>query len=57
MGLRSDIVHWRSAADAQAIMDKVSASSACAAYFAVMEMPDGDAAAGVDHLVSIAVYD
>jgi hypothetical protein len=52
-----DIVHWRSAADAQAIMDKIAGSPACAAYFAVMQMPEGDAATGVDHLVSLAVYD
>ena len=50
-------MHWRSAADAQAIMDKIAGSPACAAYFAVMQMPEGDAATGVDHLVSLAVYD
>ena len=51
-----DIVHWRSAADAQAIMDKVAGSSACASYFAIMEMPEDDLSAGVEHLVSLAVY-
>jgi hypothetical protein len=51
-----DIVHWRSAADAQAIMDKVQSSEACAAYFSVMEMGDGDGTSGIDHFTSMAVY-
>jgi hypothetical protein len=51
-----DIVHWQSAADAQAIMDKVANSQACAMYFAVMDMGTGDMTAGVDHFTSLAVY-
>lgn len=49
-----DLIHWRSEADAKAIMDKVSRSPACAGYFSVMDM--NDPAEGVDHLVSMAVY-
>jgi heme-degrading monooxygenase HmoA len=52
-----DIVHWRSAADAEAIMHKAAQSEACALYFSVMQMPeDGDVTAGVEHLASVAIY-
>lgn len=51
-----DIVYWRSAADAKAIMDKVQNSQACATYFSVMEMGDADLVTGVDHFTSLAVY-
>ncbi len=51
-----DIVHWRSEADAQAIMDKVQSSPACAIYFSVMDMGDGEGTSGVDHFTSLAVY-
>lgn len=51
-----DIVHWRSEADAKAIMDKVQGSPACATYFSVMDMGDGDMTGGVDHFTSLAVY-
>lgn len=51
-----DIVHWRSEADARAIMDKIADSPACAQYFSVMDMGAGDATGGVDHYSSLAVY-
>ena len=51
----ADLVHWRSMADAHAIMDKVSSSTACLAYFAVMEM-SGDMTAGVAHYEVLASY-
>lgn len=51
-----DIVHWRSAADAQAIMSRLD-SPACQAFFAVMDMSGPDAAACVDHFSSLAVYE
>lgn len=51
-----DIVHWRSEADAKAIMDKVQGSPACATYFSVMDMGDAELSSGVDHFTSLAVY-
>ena len=51
-----DIVHWRSAADAEAIMDKVQNSPACMSYFSVMDMGNGDATVGVEHLSLLAAY-
>lgn len=51
-----DIVHWRSEADAKAIMDKVQGSPACATYFSVMDMGDAELTSGVDHFTSLAVY-
>lgn len=36
-----DMVHWRSAADAEAIMDKIADSPACTAYSAVIAMLAG----------------
>lgn len=52
----ADIVHWRSQSDAQAVMDKVAQSPACAAYFSVMHMPEADASGGVELFTSLAVY-
>jgi|ETNmetMinimDraft_3_1059899.scaffolds.fasta_scaffold00926_9 hypothetical protein len=51
-----DIVHWRSEADAQAIMAKIADSPACALFFSVMDMGDGDGTSGVEHFSSLAVY-
>lgn len=51
----ADLVTWRSMADAQAIMAKVSSSAACLAYFAVMDM-SGDMTAGVAHYEVLASY-
>ena len=52
-----DIVHWRSEADAQAIMAKIEDSPACALYFSVMDMGDGDGSSGVEHFASLARYE
>jgi len=51
-----DLVHWRSTEDAHAIIEGIADSSACATYFAVMEMGDGDMTAGVTHYTSLAAY-
>jgi hypothetical protein len=37
-------------------MEAARQSPACAAYFAVMDMGDGDPTAGVAHYRSLAVY-
>ena len=52
-----DIVHWRSEADAKAIMDKMESSAACAVYFSVMDMGGGDPNGGGAHFASLAVYE
>lgn len=52
-----DLVHWRSAEDAQAIMERVPSSPACATYFSVMEMGNGDLTEGVAHYTSLASYE
>lgn len=52
-----DIVHWRSEADAQAIMAKIEGSPASAFYFSVMDMVEGDGTSGVEHFVSLATYE
>jgi hypothetical protein len=52
-----DLVHWRSAEEAQAIMAHVPNSAACASYFSVMEMGNGDLTEGVAHYTSLAVYE
>jgi heme-degrading monooxygenase HmoA len=54
-GSYMDIVHWRSEADAKAVMEKVQESEACALYFSVMDMTGGSET-GVDLLPSLAVY-
>ncbi len=51
-----DVIHWRSAADAQAIMEKAMTSEDCRAYFAVMDMDAADPESGVRHLTSLASY-
>lgn len=56
-GTYADLIHWRSMADAQAIMDKVAESPACQAYFSVMQVNPENPAEGVSHHDSLAVYD
>lgn len=51
-----DLVHWRSAADAAAVMEKAAASQVCQQYFSIMDPAFADAAAGVTHYESLAVY-
>lgn len=51
-----DLVHWRSEADARAILDRLE-SPACQAFFSVMQMSEAEAASCVDHFVSLAVYE
>jgi hypothetical protein len=55
-GEYADLVHWRSAADASAVMALAASSPACAAYFGVMAMDSGDPSAGVSHFLSLARY-
>lgn len=51
-----DLVHWRDAAAADAVMQAAMASDACRAYFGVMEMGDGDPSGGVSHYHLLAAY-
>lgn len=51
-----DLVHWRSAADASAVMEHAMASPQCQAYFAVMTMDPDKPDEGVAHYTSLAVY-
>ena len=55
-GEYADLVHWRSREEAEAAMKKAAQSSACHAYFAVMEMDAQDAATGVAHYESLRAY-
>ena len=55
-GRYADIVHWRTMADAEAIMAKAPSSPACLAYFATMELNPDNIAEGVEHYHSLAVY-
>lgn len=52
----ADLVHWRSRAEAGAAMDKAMTSSACAAYFSVMDMVSQEPGTGVAHYESLKVY-
>lgn len=52
-----DIVHWRSEADAKAILARIEGSPACALFFSVMDMGNGDGTSGVEHFASLAVYE
>jgi hypothetical protein len=49
-------VHWTDRATADGVITQAMASPACQAYFALMEMGDGDPAAGVTHYQSLATY-
>ncbi|AZO27681.1 MULTISPECIES: antibiotic biosynthesis monooxygenase [Mesorhizobium] len=51
-----DLVHWRSAADARAVMEHAMESPQCQAYFAVMAMDADKPDEGVAHYTSLAVY-
>ncbi len=51
-----DLIHWATPEAAQAVMEAAKQSPACAAYFAVMDMGNGDLTAGVAHYRSLAVY-
>lgn len=51
-----DLIHWASPEAAHSVMEAAMKSPACAAYFAVMDMGDGDPTAAVAHYRSIAVY-
>lgn len=55
-GIYVDVVHWRSAEEAHAIMEKIGPSAACQAYFSVMDLGGLDPEQGVEHLMSIAAY-
>lgn len=51
-----DLVHWRSATDAAAVVERAAASTACERYFSVMDPEFADLGAGVTHYESLAVY-
>ena len=51
-----DLVHWRSGADAAAVLERATASAACQRYFSVMDPDFADVGAGVTHYTSLAVY-
>lgn len=51
----ADLVHWRSEAEADAVMKVAMESPACLAYFAVMAAV-ADPAAGVSHHRSLRQY-
>jgi hypothetical protein len=51
-----DLVHWADRATADGVIAQAMASPACQAYFALMEMSDGDPSAGVTHYQSLATY-
>ena len=51
-----DLVHWRSAEDAAAVIERAATSAACHRYFSVMDDDCADPQGGVTHYQSIAVY-
>ena len=51
-----DVVHWGSASDAAAVLEKATNSMACQQYFSVMDEASADLGAGVSHYESLAVY-
>jgi len=51
-----DLVHWRSAADANAVMEHIMTSPSCLAYFAVMDMDPDKPDEGVTHYTSLVTY-
>ncbi len=51
-----DLIHWRSEADAAAMMEQASRSPECASYFSVMDMDGANPGGGVRHYVSLATY-
>ena len=52
----ADLVHWRSQADADAMMAAAATSSECAAYFALMDIDGSDPSEEVRHFTSLATY-
>jgi hypothetical protein len=51
-----DMVVWSSRADAEAAMTCAADSSACSAYFALMDADHADPGAGVAHFEQLALY-
>lgn len=51
-----DIVQFRSAEDAKAIIEKEKESAACHAFFSVMDMNAADASGSVDFYSSLGTY-
>ena len=51
-----DVVHWGSASDAAAVLERAANSMACRQYFSVMDEASADLGAGVSHYESLAVY-
>lgn len=56
-GTYLDIVHWRSEADAHAVMARTGQSPACAQYFSMMDMGDSDGTGGIEFFSSLAAYE
>ena len=55
-GTYLDLVHWVDRAAADGVIKRAMTSLACQAYFALMEMGDGDPVQGVTHFESLATY-
>ena len=51
-----DLVHWRSAEDAAAVVERAATSAACQRYFSVMDEQSADVGPGVTHYESLALY-
>jgi hypothetical protein len=51
-----DLIHWRNAADASAVMEHIADSPSCEMYFAVMDMNPDNPEEGVTHYASLATY-
>ena len=56
-GEYADLVHWRSQADAEAMMAAAASTPECLAYFSLMDIEGMDPTHGVQHFASLAVYD
>ena len=52
-----DIVHWRSSADADAVMQLAQSSPEVGAYFSVMAFDSENPEEGVEHCSLIAAYE
>jgi hypothetical protein len=51
-----DLVWWQSRAAADAIMEAIAGSAACARFFALLDGDLSDPAAGIKHFTRIATY-
>ncbi len=56
-GTYVDVIHWRSKAEADAVMDVAQNAPAAHDYFSVMDFNPENLTEGVEHWRSLAVYD